>query len=109
MLTDSQIENAICPEDKRTIDLCDGKGLMLRIQYNGTKIWRYRYNAKGKTFVLSLGFYPEISLQWARQLRDQAKNMRKAKLNPLIHHFGKIPPSSFEQKTLEYWDQWFKD
>ncbi|NTU69004.1 MAG: tyrosine-type recombinase/integrase [Chlorobiaceae bacterium] len=90
-LTDAHIRNASCPEEKRSIELFDTKGLLLRIQKNGTKLWRYRYRTGHINHSIPLGSYPEISLLQARQLRDRAINLRRAKLDP-ADHLDKLAP-----------------
>jgi integrase len=58
-------------------DVSDGGaiGLSLRITMAGRKIWRYRYQLRGKTRIMTLGDWPEFSLTDARA---QANAFRSA-------------------------------
>ncbi len=51
----------------------DAGGLFLLVQPTGGKLWRLKYRVHGKEKKLALGTYPAVSLQQARQLRDEAK------------------------------------
>ena len=61
------------PKDK-AYSLFDGGGLYLYVTAN-SKLWRMKYRFDGKEALLSFGKYPEISLQQARQKRDDAKKL----------------------------------
>lgn len=63
-LTDTKCKNAKA-KDKDQL-LTDRDGLYLAVKKNGSKLWRYRKMMKGKTILLSIGSYPEISLSDAR-------------------------------------------
>ncbi len=70
-LTDIKIRNAKASEKPRKLG--DDGGLFLLIQPSGGKLWRLKYRIDGKEKKLSLGRYPEISLQEARRRRDEAR------------------------------------
>ncbi len=55
--------------------LFDGKGLYLEIQPSGSKKWRYKYNYLGKEKNITLGSYPEITLQEARDKHRSAHKL----------------------------------
>lgn len=80
MLTDSEIRNQK-PGDK-TIRLTDEKGLVLLINPDGSRWWRFRYRFDGKAKMLSMGTYPETSLKEARELRDEARKNLKDGIDP---------------------------
>lgn len=63
-LTDTKIKNTRAKE--KDLLLVDHNGLYLAVKKNGSKLWRYRKMMKGKTILLSIGSYPEISLADAR-------------------------------------------
>ncbi|NLW80503.1 MAG: tyrosine-type recombinase/integrase [Desulfovibrionales bacterium] len=63
-LTDTKIRNARAKE--KDLLIVDHNGLYLAVKKNGSKLWRYRKMMKGKTILLSIGPYPEISLADAR-------------------------------------------
>ena len=51
----------------------DGGGLYLFVQPNGSKLWRMNYRHGGKQKTLSLGAWPDVTLNDARALRARAK------------------------------------
>ena len=67
--------------------LYDGEGLCLFIQPNGKKYWRFKYKCNDKENTLSLGNYPETSLQDARNAKDKAKlDLRNGNDPALLRH-----------------------
>lgn len=52
-----------------------GEGLFLEVMPNGSKRWRLRYFFQSKEKMLSLGIFPAIGLQDARDRRDDAKRL----------------------------------
>lgn len=62
--------------------LCDGNGLYLLLNANGTKYWQYRYNFAGKPKTLSLGAYPVVSLSEARKKRFELERMLEDGIDP---------------------------
>lgn len=62
--------------------LNDGNGLYLLLHPNGSKYWQFRYRFLDKEKVLSLGIYPEVSLQAARIAREQAKAVLRSGSDP---------------------------
>lgn len=55
-------------------DVSDVPGLFLRINPNGTKVWRINKSVKGQRLVKTLGYYPEITIVKARQLLETEVN-----------------------------------
>jgi integrase len=72
-LTDTSIRTAKPKE--RLYRLTDANGLCLEVTPTGSKLWRYRYRFDGKAKMLSLGTYPAVTLQKARQKRDEARQL----------------------------------
>ncbi|AZQ81130.1 tyrosine-type recombinase/integrase [Escherichia coli] len=72
MLTVKQID-AAKPTDK-PYRLLDANGLYLYVPVSGKKVWQLRYKLAGKEKVLTVGKYPLMSLQEAR---DKAYEARK--------------------------------
>ena len=64
MLTVKQIE-AAKPKDK-PYRMLDSNGLYLYVPVSGKKVWQLRYKLDGKEKVLTVGKYPLMSLQEAR-------------------------------------------
>ena len=62
------------PADK-PFKLSDGGGLFLRVQPNGSMLWRLEYRFVGKERALSFGADPTVSLADARRKRDEAKKL----------------------------------
>jgi len=56
---------AASTQDK-VLKLNDGDGLYLFVHKNGSKFWKFRYKFQKKSFQISLGGYPAISLSDAR-------------------------------------------
>lgn len=71
MLTHIQI-NAAKPRGKAWT-LSDSQGLILQIQPNGSKLWRFKYRFLDKQKTLHLGGWPQVSLADARVRRDETK------------------------------------
>jgi hypothetical protein len=72
-LKDITVRN--CRPASKPQKLCDGGGLRLLVQPNGSKLWRLAYRFEGKQKTLALGIYPSISLADARTGRDEAKKL----------------------------------
>jgi integrase len=62
--------------------LVDGNGLYVLIHPNGSKYWRYRFRLRGSESVFAIGQYPQVSLQQAREARDDARRAVKSGMNP---------------------------
>ncbi|UUC83455.1 tyrosine-type recombinase/integrase [Stutzerimonas stutzeri] len=72
-LSDTTIRTAK-PREK-LYRLTDANGLCLEVTPTGSKLWRYRYRFEGKVKMLALGTYPAVTLQKARQRRDEARQL----------------------------------
>ncbi len=82
MLTYIQI-NAAKPREKAW-SLSDSQGLLLVIQPNGSKLWRFKYRFLDKQKTLHLGGWPHVSLANARVRRDEAKKKIAEGLDPAL-------------------------
>lgn len=80
MLTDTQIRNAK-PKDK-PYKLPKESGLCLIVNPNGAKYWRFMYSFGGQEKTISLGTYPLIPLNLARQRRDAARRLVAEGIDP---------------------------
>lgn len=69
------------PKDKLYLK-ADGGGLTLAVSPAGGKLWRWRYRFNGTSQVLALGKWPEVSLEEARKLRDEARALLKTGKHP---------------------------
>ena len=79
-LTTSQIQSAI-PREK-TYRLRDSRCLYLEVSPRGGKWWRFRYRFDGKAKNISLGVFPTVTLDEARERRDQARSLLSQGINP---------------------------
>ena len=69
------------PREKQ-YKITDEKGMYCVITPSGGKLWRLDYRFNGKRKTLSLGKYPEISLQDAREDRDKARKQIAKGIDP---------------------------
>ena len=83
MLTDTLIRNAK-PKD-RPYTLPKESGLALIVNPNGSRWWRFNYRFGGKQKTISLGTYPLIPLNLARQRRDAARRLVAEGIDPSAH------------------------
>lgn len=77
---------------EKPFKLWDRGSLCLVVSPSGSKLWRFKYRFAGKDQWLPLGAYPEVTLENAREKRNQAR---------LLIHEGRNP--SREQKAAELW------
>jgi Arm DNA-binding domain len=69
----------------KIVKLSDGEGLQLWVTPDGAKRWRLAYRFLGRQKTLAIGVYPETGLREARDAREAAKRLLKAKLDPSHH------------------------
>lgn len=84
-LTASQIAAAKPREKNYT--LSDGKGLLLRVRFSGTKDWIFRFKLpySPKRVDMSFGIYPTVSLAAARERRANALELLSNNIDPRAH------------------------
>ena len=58
---------------EQSYKLYDERGLYLAVEPSGSKLWRFKFRYAGREKKLSLGSFPETSLQEARNKRDEAR------------------------------------
>jgi len=76
-LTQSRVNEATCPSDKKRADWFDTdcKGLVLEARITGGKTFHLRYqDSRGRTRQLSLADANDVTLSQARLLADKARN-----------------------------------
>ena len=73
-LTNATVKNAK-PNPNKTRKLFDGRGLFLEISPKGHKGRRLKYRFEGREKLISLGVYPDVSLKYARERREQAREL----------------------------------
>lgn len=79
-LKDINVRNAK-PREKQ-YKLFDERGLFLIITPKGKKWWRFRYSFDGKEKLLSFGTYPDVSLEKARERRENARKLVADNVDP---------------------------
>lgn len=110
MLTIKQID-AAKPKDK-PYRLLDSNGLYLYVPVTGKKVWQLRYKLDGKEKVLTVGKYPLMSLQEARDKAWLAKKdvsvgvdpVKAKKLSVKDNSFGSIYQEWYEHKKQVWSD-----
>jgi len=98
-LTDVKVQKAK-PKDK-PISLFDGGGLYLLITPAGGKLWRFKYRFNNKEKKLAFGSYPEISLQNARQRREEARGLVANGVDPDAVRKAQKQANTEETETFE--------
>ena len=87
-LSPVQVRNAK-PKDK-SYKLFDGGGLYLEVFPTGSRLWRMKFRqANGKKSRLSFGAYPDVSLEQARQKREEARKLKAEGIDPIENRKGK--------------------
>ncbi|WP_169391433.1 MULTISPECIES: tyrosine-type recombinase/integrase [Psychrobacter] len=80
------IINKLTPSEKCTPSRpdkhSDGDGLQLWVRHTGNKVWVSAYRWQGKQQSLTLGKYPVITLQQARQRNLEIKQLITEGINP---------------------------
>lgn len=110
MLTIKQID-AARPKDK-PYRLLDSNGLYLYVPVSGKKVWQLRYKIDGKEKVLTVGKYPLMSLQEARDKAWLARKdvsvgvdpVKAKKLSTKDNSFGTIYQEWYEHKK-QVWSE----
>lgn len=102
MLTIKQIE-AAKPKDK-PYRLLDSNGLYLYVPVTGKKVWQLRYKLDGKEKVLTVGKYPLMSLQEARDKAWLAKKDVSVGVDPVKAKKLSVKDNSFGSIYQEWYD-----
>ena len=109
-LTDAKIRKSKATPDGEPARLSDGGGMFLYITTKG-RYWRYEYRYEGKKQLLTIGSYPEITLERARELHLEARAQLARGVNPCSHKRqlkqANIATTqySFESVALEWFDR----
>lgn len=110
MLTIKQIDAAKSKD--KPYRLLDSNGLYLYVPVTGKKVWQLRYKLDGKERVLTVGKYPLMSLQEARDKAWLAKKdvsvgvdpVKAKKLSVKDNSFGSIYQEWYEHKK-QVWSE----
>ncbi len=112
-LTDRAIK-AAKPKEK-AYKLSDEKGLYLQVNNSGSKLFNLKYRFHGKEKKLSLGVYPDVSLQKAREMRDNARSLLADGIDPSAYKKAQkaahklTVENSFAAIALEWFETKQKD
>ena len=98
-LTDMKVQKAKSKD--KPISLFDGGGLYLLIAPSGGKLWRFKYRFNNKEKKLAFGSYPEISLQDARQRREDARRLLANDVDPDAVRKAQKQAKTEETETFE--------
>lgn len=90
MLTDAIIKKAkgkdkpykLSDKGKKSDGRSHGGGLCLLVYPNGGKYWRYRYRFEGKAKMISLGAWPEITVEEARKRLAEVRTTKAMGKDP---------------------------
>ncbi|EFK8607956.1 DUF4102 domain-containing protein [Escherichia coli] len=96
MLTVKQIE-AAKPKEK-PYRLLDGNGLYLYVPVSGKKVWQLRYKIDGKEKILTVGKYPLMTLQEARDKAWTARKDISVGIDPVQAKKASSNNNSFSEK-----------
>lgn len=88
--------------------LNDGKGLNLEITPQGSKFWRYRYRVNGKENQVTVGRYPEMPLDEAREAHMGLRKLVARGIDPSAQRkeqrqlARENPAQTFREFALEW-------
>lgn len=102
MLTVKQIEAAKPKE--RPYRLLDSNGLYLYVPVSGKKVWQMRYKIDGKEKVLTVGKYPLMSLQEARDKAWSARKEVSDGVDPVKAKKQAVADNTFGAIYAEWYD-----
>lgn len=97
----------------RPFKLSDSGGLYLEVSPKGHKWWRQKYRFNGKEKRLSLGVFPNVSLQQAREKQQAVKETLAKNIDPGVIRqeektLAKIKAAQTFQLVAEEWHTLFK-
>jgi len=105
-LTLTQIHN-LKAKDK-LYRLLDGHGLYLEVAKSGTKTWIHRYRFNQKATMRTLGHFPEMSINEAREVLYQDKSLLTEGINPNKPSLkGEAEPIHEDSTFQEVFEEWY--
>lgn len=81
----------------------DGEGMHLYVSPKGAKVWRLAYRVNGKPQTMVIGPYPAVTLQEARQKRDEAKAVLRAGQDPNAARKATRNAVTLDEAHTAYW------
>lgn len=103
-LKDLQIRNAK-PKEK-AYKMADGLGMYVVVMPSGSKVFHWDYRYKGKRKTISLGRYPEVTLEEARQILLEYRKLLRQGIDPSLQRKADKSPEIFHFRTFA--EEWFK-
>lgn len=88
--------------------LCDGDGLQLWVQPNGSRLWQMAYRFNGKQRQMALGPYPDVSLAEARDKRYSIRRLLRDGIDPAeqkkkaVEEAKPLPGDTFKDVAQEF-------
>ena len=79
-LTDAKIRS-LKPKEK-PFKVSDYDSLFILVTPKGSKLWKFKYRFNGKENRLAFGKYPYVTLQQAREKRDDARSLLAQGIDP---------------------------
>jgi integrase len=92
-LTKTRVESLRPGGKQRDISDPERRGLVLRIEPSGSKLWLFRYKFVGKPHRLALGSYPGMSLALARAEAQAHRELLDRGLDPRTARRARRPAS----------------
>ncbi|MGB6485377.1 MAG: integrase arm-type DNA-binding domain-containing protein, partial [Steroidobacteraceae bacterium] len=80
MLSDAKIRS-LKPKEK-AYKVYDDRGLYMVVNPNGSRWWRFKYKYDGRERGISLGVYPDVTLQYAREQLQEARQLLARGIDP---------------------------
>ena len=80
MLSDAKIRT-LRPKEK-AYKVYDDRGLYMVVNPNGSRWWRFKYKYDGKERGISLGVYPDVTLAYAREQLQEARQLLARGIDP---------------------------
>lgn len=84
----------------------DSHGLYLLVNPGGSRLWYLKYRINGKESRLGLGAYPDVSLAYARQQRDDIRKLLTQNINPsqqrIAEKAARSPEITFKHVALSW-------
>ena len=99
-LTKSRVESLRPGLKQRDISDPERRGLVLRIEPSGSKLWLFRYKFGGKPHRLALGAYPGMTLALARAEAQAHRDLLDRGVNPRTARRARRPARRSPKQPL---------
>jgi prophage integrase len=96
------------PKSKEYIK-SDGNDLYIRIKPNKTKCWYFSYKFAGKEKKMSLGAYPDLSLNFAREIAQEYRGLILRNIDPAAYRQSLNNPVEEKKVTFSEMAMMWRD